>query len=226
MKTLIILGAGPGLGLSLAKTFGHHDYQVALVARNPTTLAHLGTTLASQNIQYHVYSTDVTDPLALRRTLTQIVRDLGEVSVVEFSPYAGPQFFRDVQSMTPADVQQQFDLNVLPAVQLVQTLLPTLQKSPDPAILFNSGISAIYPLPQLGNTGIAVAGLRNYAQNLHQILEPQGIYVGFLAIATQIAPGTPGDPDKIAAKWYQMVQDRTTFEAIFPAEAAQQFNQL
>ena len=46
MPTIAIVGAGPGLGLALARTFGRHGYSAALVARNPQTLETLTATLA------------------------------------------------------------------------------------------------------------------------------------------------------------------------------------
>jgi short-subunit dehydrogenase len=33
MKTLAMVGVGPGVGLSFAKTFGQRDFRVALIAR-------------------------------------------------------------------------------------------------------------------------------------------------------------------------------------------------
>lgn len=42
-------------------------------------------------------------------------------------------------------------------------------------------LSSIYPMQMMGNVGIALIGLRNYALNLHADLAPQGIYVGHLA---------------------------------------------
>jgi len=36
MKTLAVVGVGPGLGLSIAKKFGQHGFRVALVVFNPT----------------------------------------------------------------------------------------------------------------------------------------------------------------------------------------------
>ena len=36
MKTIAIIGAGEGLGFSLAQKFGANGFQVALVARNKT----------------------------------------------------------------------------------------------------------------------------------------------------------------------------------------------
>jgi short-subunit dehydrogenase len=34
MPTIVIVGAGPGLGLSIANQIGHRGFDVALVARN------------------------------------------------------------------------------------------------------------------------------------------------------------------------------------------------
>jgi short-subunit dehydrogenase len=38
MPTIAIVGAGPGLGLSIAKVFGRNAFQVALISRTQSTL--------------------------------------------------------------------------------------------------------------------------------------------------------------------------------------------
>ena len=37
MPVIAILGAGPGMGLAIAKTFGAHGYRVALLSRHSAT---------------------------------------------------------------------------------------------------------------------------------------------------------------------------------------------
>ncbi len=39
MPTIAIVGAGPGLGLPIAREFGSHGFDVALISRNPDKLA-------------------------------------------------------------------------------------------------------------------------------------------------------------------------------------------
>jgi NAD(P)-dependent dehydrogenase (short-subunit alcohol dehydrogenase family) len=39
MKTVAIIGAGSGLGLSLAKKFGEKGFKVAAISRNPEKLS-------------------------------------------------------------------------------------------------------------------------------------------------------------------------------------------
>ncbi|MFD0897413.1 SDR family NAD(P)-dependent oxidoreductase [Loigolactobacillus binensis] len=216
MKTIVIVGAGPGLGLSLAKKFGTQGFQVALLSLHERTLNNLSTQLDQLKIKNKTYVVDVTDLAALATTLTQVIRDHGTIDVIEFSPYAGPQYFRNVLTMTQAEVQQQLQFTLFPVIRLVQSVLPNMQAQGHGAILINSGITSVYPLPQLGNTGIACAALRNYAQNLHNVLQPAGIYVGLLSVAAAIKKGTAGDPDLIAAKWYDLFVQQNQFEAIYP----------
>jgi NAD(P)-dependent dehydrogenase (short-subunit alcohol dehydrogenase family) len=39
MSVIAIVGAGPGLGLSIARRFGHEGFSVALISRTPANLA-------------------------------------------------------------------------------------------------------------------------------------------------------------------------------------------
>ena len=50
MPTLAIVGAGPGMGLAIARTFGSQGYNVALIARNRAKLDDLVGQLTAQGI--------------------------------------------------------------------------------------------------------------------------------------------------------------------------------
>ncbi|MFE4723990.1 SDR family NAD(P)-dependent oxidoreductase, partial [Streptomyces sp. NPDC056728] len=50
MSTIAIVGAGPGLGLSIAKVFGVHGFDVALISRNKVKLDALVAELAEAGI--------------------------------------------------------------------------------------------------------------------------------------------------------------------------------
>lgn len=215
-KTIAIIGAGPGLGLSLAKKFGSNDFNVALVSRNENTLIPMVEELTALNINTKYYVADVRDLEKLGSTMEEIEKEFGQINVVEFSPYAGPQVFRHALTMEIEDVKDQYETQVLPAVKLVQKVLPSMRKNKSGAILFNTGISALYPISGLGNTGIACSGLRNYAQNLHNLLKEEGIYVGLQAISALIKKGTEADPDLIAESWYELYSKQDKFEKVFP----------
>ncbi|MET3212202.1 UNVERIFIED_CONTAM: hypothetical protein ABIC26_005224 [Paenibacillus sp. PvR008] len=68
----------------------------------------------------------------------------------------------------------------------------------------------------MSNIGIALSGLRNYANNLHTDLAPKGIYVGHLSLGVFIKPGTQTDPKFIADAWYDMYTSQAKAEGTFP----------
>ncbi|WP_040948985.1 SDR family NAD(P)-dependent oxidoreductase [Gorillibacterium massiliense] len=218
MKTIAIIGAGPGLGLSLAKKFGKNGFRVAAVARNPEKLAFIVNELNKHNIEAKSYVADIRDLTALKQALNDVKQDFGRIDVLEFSPYAGLEIFRHVLETTPANVLEQVNGHLLPAILSVNEVLPDMMNNGSGAILFTTGLTAMYPLPFGGNVGIVMSGLRNYATNLHNELKDKGIFVGHLCIGTTIQAGTVGDPDLIAEAWYDLYESKNRFEETFPQE--------
>lgn len=216
MKTIAIIGAGPGLGLSLAKKFGEKGFKVAAIARNPEKLGMIISELNKLNIETKSYVADVTDLPALKQALQAAKQDFGHIDVLEYSPYSGPGIFRHVLETTPENVLEQVNGHILPAILAVNEVLPDMIKNRSGAILFTTGLSAMFPLPSIGNVGIVMSGLRNYATNLYNELKEKGIYVGHLSIGTFIQAGTAGDPDHIAEAWYDLYEKKNCFEETFP----------
>lgn len=219
MKTVAIIGAGPGLGLSLAKKFGKNGFKVASIARNPEKLAFIVDELKKLNIETRSYVADVTDLSALKQALQAAKKDFGSIDVLEFSPYAGPEIFRHVLETTPENVLEQVNSYLLPAILSVNEVLPDMLKKGSGAILFTTGLSAMVPIAPVGNVGIVMAGVRNYATNLHNELKEKGIYVGHLSIGAFIQAGTDGDPDLIAEAWYNLYEKKDHFEERFPNDS-------
>jgi NAD(P)-dependent dehydrogenase (short-subunit alcohol dehydrogenase family) len=60
-KTLAIVGAGPGLGLSIAKRFGAAGFQVALLARSADKLDGLAGELDKLGVIARAYVADLAD---------------------------------------------------------------------------------------------------------------------------------------------------------------------
>ncbi|GAA3410784.1 SDR family NAD(P)-dependent oxidoreductase [Paenibacillus hodogayensis] len=216
MKTIVIIGAGPGLGLSIAKKFGANGFQAALVARNAEKLSLMVYELKALGINTKYYVADISELPALKAAIDAIKHDFGSIDVLEFSPYAGPHQFRNVMDTTPTNVLEQINGHLLPAILAVNEWLPDMIQQGAGAILFTTGISAMQPIPMIGNVGIVMSGLRNYATNLHNELKEKGIYVGHLSIGTLIQSGTAGDPDRIADVWFDMYEKRDHFENVFP----------
>jgi short-subunit dehydrogenase len=61
MATIAIVGAGPGLGRSIAKVFGRNGFSVALVARTQEKLDGLAVELRKSGVEAVGFAADVMD---------------------------------------------------------------------------------------------------------------------------------------------------------------------
>lgn len=218
MKTLAIVGAGPGLGFSIAKTFGQHDFRVALIARNRENLDTYVRQLQALEIEAAAFPADVSNAPQLEAALTSVKATFGSVDVLEYSPVPNLTEVAAVLDVTSENALLPFRHQVLGAITSVRAVLPDMIAKGDGALFFTTGLSAITPNPAFGNVGMAMASLRNYAYSLNTALAPQGIYAGTLSIGTFITKGDPEkDPDMIAARIFEMCQKRDHVEETFPS---------
>lgn len=61
-RHLLLVGAGPGLGLAVARRFADGGYRVTLVARSPDGLGDLADSLAQTGAQIDTIAADASDP--------------------------------------------------------------------------------------------------------------------------------------------------------------------
>jgi NADP-dependent 3-hydroxy acid dehydrogenase YdfG len=219
MPTLAIVGAGPGLGLSIAKTFGGHGFHVALIARQPEKLAALVGQLAASGVTAAGFAADVSDRHALASALDRAATQFGGIEVLEYSPYAG------LVRVAPAEVSvdnlaPQIEQLLYGAVMAVQVVLPGMLAARAGTLLFTTGGGAITPYPMLATLNAAQAAQRNWAMNLHHALADKGIVVANVAINVFVgsappAPGIPyADPDDIARVYWDLHTGRDRAEHV------------
>ncbi|MFW8745672.1 SDR family NAD(P)-dependent oxidoreductase, partial [Mesorhizobium japonicum] len=86
MPTIAIVGAGRGLGLAIARTFGAEGFDVALISRNGDKLDGLVADLAADGITAAGFPADVLDRVGLRAALAAAKEHFGGIDVLEYSP--------------------------------------------------------------------------------------------------------------------------------------------
>ncbi|KAF2234182.1 NAD(P)-binding protein [Viridothelium virens] len=85
---LVVVGSGPGIGLSTASLFASHGFSIALISRNAERLQSDVAAVkksVSPSSTIKAYSTNVGDSSALSSTLSQIQSELGTPEVVLFN---------------------------------------------------------------------------------------------------------------------------------------------
>ncbi len=218
MKTMVIAGAGKGLGLSIAKRFGKEDFQIALIARTADKLQFMVDELKEKGIEASYFVADLGNKEQVEKAVEAIKEKYGKIDVLEFSP-GGSMTAVNALEVTAENARESFEALVVNAIYVVNSVVTDMVERGEGALLFTSGLSAMYPIPILGNVGIAMSGLRNYIANLHAALAPKGILVANRPLGLLIkAAGTGGanDPEVIADMWYQVYTEKLGGEEEYP----------
>jgi NAD(P)-dependent dehydrogenase (short-subunit alcohol dehydrogenase family) len=85
---ILVLGAGPNVGLHVAKYFGEKGFKTAAVSRNPTE--------ELRNTVDLTIKADLEDPSAVKAIFDEVKATLGVPNVVVYNgtPYSMPPFPR------------------------------------------------------------------------------------------------------------------------------------
>ena len=211
MTSIAIVGAGPQLGLAIARTFGSQGYDVALIARNRAKLDDLVDTLTAEGITAAAFPADVLD----RDTLTQALKDaatrFGGIDVLEYSPVGtfGVTTLTTPSGTEPSHVEFEMNFQLYGAIAATQAVLPAMREAGAGTLLYTTGAGSIDPVPQVGNVNAAAAALRNWVINLHKELDGTGIqaaHVGIdVSIGTPAVPGFPtAQPEEISPVYWEL----------------------
>src|SRR5271155_794941 len=220
-KTLVVAGAGPGLGLEIARRFGRDGFNIALIARRLESLNGLVTGLGEDGIRAERFVADIGDETTLKSAFAGIRRRFGRIDVLEFSPVPAPEGDADKYSpltLDRATMDRLHRVQILGAVTCVQEILPEMLERGDGAIFLTTSGSAFHVMPVYTPVGVVMAGLRSYALCLNEVLSTKGIYAATVCIGVLIRKGDPlGDPARIADVYYDMYNTRNRAEQIIYA---------
>jgi short-subunit dehydrogenase len=209
VKTIAIVGAGPGLGLSIAKKFGTNGFRAALIARSKDSLDQLVANLQSDDIEANGFVADVRNEQSIVDAFSAVKAHFGSVDVVEYSPIS--MEFIPPSHVTTDIARKTFEFQILGAISSVQQVLQGMVQNQNGAILLTGGRSSIVPMARMGSLSPMAAALRNYAYILNEELVDKGIYAGTITVCCQI---TPEIAESIAALYWDMYQKRNRVEEI------------
>lgn len=227
--TAVVLGVGPGLGMSVAHRFGREGYDVVLVSRSAQRHEGYLASLAEAGVTARAFAADVRDRAQLSSTLDSI----GPVDVAYYGPGAADlnDMPGEITTTTSDEARAAMDW-LYPAIDVTQRLLPGVVERGG-GLLFAGGLSSVLPMPVLGALALSSAALRNYALTLNAALADKGAYAGTLTIGGVVERGDIHklvesrpeqfgglaghtlDPDDIAETAWQMFVKRDRAEEVF-----------
>ena len=212
-RHLLLVGAGPGLGLAVAHRFASGGYRVTLVARSTDRLGELASSLADTGAEINTIEADASDPEDFGARMTELYRRDGALGVVIYNAVMGAP--DQLLSSTVAHLQQAYAVDVIGAIVVAQSAAPAMRAAGFGTVIVTGGGFADHPIPALATVSLGKAALRSAATMLGVDLGPDGIRVATLTIAGQIVAGTSFDPARIAERYWEVVQTDGPWEAEF-----------
>lgn len=210
--SIIIIGAGPNLGLAIARRFGREGMSVGLVSRTQSKLDDLAARLDGEGVRAKGAAADIRDADALTAAIGSLTASLGPAEVLEYSPRPAKEFMKPILETSVDDVRGALEFSVLGAVAATRAVLDPMREIGHGTILFTTGGAAINPYPLRAGVGISFAGEVAYARMLHDELADSGVHVAHTAIAGRIAEGGDHEPADIADLLWRHHTERGPFQ--------------
>ena len=174
----VVLGAGPGLGLAVARRFAEEGYVAVLATRTAADAEPLAATLEAEGHQARGVGVDLTDPASVTGVVAGIGEKYGRIDILHFNPSAWRE--KDPLHLTVPELLEDVALGagaLLPAVQAARPFM-----SSGARVLVTGSAAADKPSAAAASLGVQKAAVRNLVTSLDATLAPDGIR----AVAVQI----------------------------------------
>ena len=204
MPTLAIIGAGAGLGATVARRFAKEGFSVALISRTAERVHALAEELTAEGITARGYVANVRDHDSLRSALDDAAADLGPIDVLHHNVGIG-------KTGGPMETSAE-DLDHIHSVN-VRSLLAGQQVLPDMVARGGGSIIAISSVAGMRYVGyphlaysVTKAAVTQFTRMVAQQYAPHGIR------ANTVVPGLIDTP-RIATTVAKMFSDTSLDEA-------------
>ncbi len=205
--SVIIVGAGSGVGLAVARRFSRDGSGVGLIARSAQRLAELSAMLNADGVRSEWAAADARQPQELRNAIRTLVGSLGPAGVLCYSPLPAVELIRPVLETGPEDLAASLALSVGGAAAAVLEVVPAMVARGSGALLFTTGSGALRPHPGRAASAVATTAESAYIALLHEALKPAGIRVAQLAVVGPVGTGQAHEPADVADALWAAVRD-------------------
>lgn len=173
MKSVIITGAGSGLGKELALLFAGQGFHIILTGRTLEKLQSVEQEIHEAGGSAQSYTVDIAQTKDISKLMTQ----LQIYELYGLINNAGVGHFGPVNSLSAHDIQEMFETNTLGTIYMTQAVLPLL-KEKNEGLLMN--IISTAGLKGKVNESVYVASkfaVRGFTESLQKELENTNIKV-------------------------------------------------
>ncbi|RQM50967.1 SDR family NAD(P)-dependent oxidoreductase [Paraburkholderia bannensis] len=203
MKTYLVIGAGPGIGLATAQKFAAEGYRVVLAARAESKLKDAITSLHEAGANISFATVDAADPHAVEQLIRQFGDDLAVVhynaGVLHYDA-SGALRTAPLESESVESLQSEATINLVSALAAVKAARELFAHRGG-TILLTGGGFGIEPTASFINISVAKAGLRAAAKALFEPLRAINVHLATVTVATLVSPESEKSREIGATFW-------------------------
>jgi len=211
-KTVVVVGAGQGLGNGVAEKFGSNDFRVILMARSEAHLKEYAADFAAKGIEVYTQAADAADFDGFTQAFRKVVETYGTPDVVFYN--VGITIADDEVKMTTQTLVERYMVDVAGAYNCLKLADTDEFAAKKGAFLVTGGGLALQPYAGYLPLSMDKAALRAMVQALSPVLKEKGIYIGTVQVTGTIGSNDFYAPKTIAEEFWKLYTDRETSEII------------
>jgi short-subunit dehydrogenase len=222
MKRIFLTGASSGIGLATAQALLARGDEVWGTSRNPAALP--------THERLHPVSLDLRNKDEIERTFARSIGEAGHFDVVINN--AGSGHFGPAELLSPAEIEEQFQILFFAHVRLMQLALTQMRQRESGLIINVTSLAALLPVPFMGAYNAAKSAMAAFIMSMQlelgeskvQIvdLQPGDIHTNFNEAVSKGSEAGYGD--RVAKTWIAV--DRNLKAAPKPDLVAEQILKL
>lgn len=176
--TILITGAGSGLGLECALHLAEQGYRVFGSVLSDAEANVLRGQAQTRNVGIELVKMDVTDDQQVRSCVQRILHEVGRLDgLVHFAGLGLRGFFED---LSLSEIRRVFDVNVFGTMAVTQAVLPHMREAKRGRIILTSSAAGRMGSMSIGGYASSKFAVEGFAECLKQEVAPFGIYVSLL----------------------------------------------
>jgi short-subunit dehydrogenase len=194
-KSIVVTGAGSGMGRQVALELLRRNARVAAVDVNEKTLRETADVAGAGDDRLATFVVNVTDRSAVAALPQSVVDRFGAVDgIINCAGIIQP--FVRLNELDYAAIDRVFAVNWLGTLYMTKSFLPTLLKRPEGHIVNVSSMGGFLPVPGQTVYGASKAAVKLLTEGLHSELAGTNVHVTVVfpgAVATNIAANSGVD---------------------------------
>lgn len=173
-----IVGAGEGLGKSLAAAFAEKGYAIALLSRSEqgSSAALEAARKANDGVEVRFFAADAGKPATLEQALAEVRSELGDIEVLVYNA-RGDLNWKPPLEVGYDELRAIYELEVVGALAAAKAVMPAMIEKGAGTVVFSSATAAFRGSGSNPLYAIGKFGLRALSQSLAKAYAKKGVHV-------------------------------------------------